>query len=188
MSAPASAAAPVDVAELRRQANEQGEVVKALKKELKDNSAAKDDPRLKEALAKLMAIKAALDTAILGDPAEIARLQAAKKAKEAEMAWRQTLEAVIAQRGFFFRSNEIHPNAPSGFYDFGPNGCAVKQNLLQLWRNWFVLHESMLEIEVRHSDARRARIGQRVASAQRWFSHQVCAVCMSPLRCCSAQR
>lgn len=116
MSSPAAA---VDVAELRRRVNEQGESVKALKKELKDVSGGKDDPRLKEALAKLMALKAQLDTAIAGNPEEVARLQAAKKAKEAEMQWRAALESVITQRGFYFKSNEIHPNTPSGFYDFG---------------------------------------------------------------------
>lgn len=34
----------------------------------------------------------------------------------------------------------------SGFYDFGPLGSALKQNVEQLWRNHFVLEEDMLEI------------------------------------------
>lgn len=35
----------------------------------------------------------------------------------------------------------------NGLYDFGPMGCAVKANLLQLWRNFFVLEEQMLEVD-----------------------------------------
>ena len=35
----------------------------------------------------------------------------------------------------------------NGLYDFGPMGCAVKSNLLQMWRNFFVLEEQMLEVD-----------------------------------------
>jgi glycyl-tRNA synthetase len=35
----------------------------------------------------------------------------------------------------------------AGLYDFGPMGCAVKQNLISYWRQHFVLTESMLEVE-----------------------------------------
>ena len=34
----------------------------------------------------------------------------------------------------------------AGFYDFGPNGCKVKQNITQYWRQHFVLEENMLEV------------------------------------------
>jgi glycyl-tRNA synthetase len=34
-----------------------------------------------------------------------------------------------------------------GLYDYGPPGCAVKNNLLQYWRQHFVLEENMLEVE-----------------------------------------
>ena len=32
-------------------------------------------------------------------------------------------------------------------YDYGPPGAAVKANLLNAWRNFFILEEDMLEIE-----------------------------------------
>ncbi|GFH13037.1 AA_TRNA_LIGASE_II domain-containing protein, partial [Haematococcus lacustris] len=35
----------------------------------------------------------------------------------------------------------------AGFYDYGPPGCAIKQNMTQAWRNHFVLEEGMLEVE-----------------------------------------
>ena len=35
----------------------------------------------------------------------------------------------------------------AGLYDYGPMGCAMKSNLLSLWRQHFVLEEGMLEID-----------------------------------------
>jgi len=34
-----------------------------------------------------------------------------------------------------------------GLYDYGPMGCALKQNMIQLWRTHFILEEAMLEVE-----------------------------------------
>lgn len=33
-----------------------------------------------------------------------------------------------------------------GLYDYGPVGCALKENFLGVWRRHFVLEEDMLEI------------------------------------------
>jgi glycyl-tRNA synthetase len=38
-------------------------------------------------------------------------------------------------------------NGVAGLYDFGPAGCAFKENLLALWRQHFVLAEKMLQVE-----------------------------------------
>lgn len=35
----------------------------------------------------------------------------------------------------------------AGLYDYGPTGCALQANILNLWRNHFVLEEAMLEID-----------------------------------------
>lgn len=35
----------------------------------------------------------------------------------------------------------------TGQFDFGPMGCAMKANLLNLWRQFFVLEEGMLEVD-----------------------------------------
>jgi glycyl-tRNA synthetase len=59
---------------------------------------------------------------------------------------RADLEAVLKHRGFFFASNEIH-HGPAGFFDLGPVGCAIEQNLLAAWRKHFVEHNDMLEIK-----------------------------------------
>lgn len=35
----------------------------------------------------------------------------------------------------------------SGLFDFGPPGCSVKDNVLSIWKQWFILEESMLQLE-----------------------------------------
>lgn len=52
----------------------------------------------------------------------------------------------MRRRFIYDRSYEIYGGA-SGFYDLGPIGCAIKANLLQLWRKFFVLQDQMLEID-----------------------------------------
>ena len=51
------------------------------------------------------------------------------------------------RRGIFFPASEIYSSAPSGIYDFGPNGRALRQNIAALWRRHLVQHNSMLEID-----------------------------------------
>ena len=52
---------------------------------------------------------------------------------------------MLQRKSFFFPSYEIYGSV-AGFYDYGPNGCKVKQNITQYWRQHFVLHENMLEV------------------------------------------
>ena len=35
----------------------------------------------------------------------------------------------------------------AGLYDYGPMGCAMKNNIVNLWRQHFVLEENLLEID-----------------------------------------
>lgn len=35
----------------------------------------------------------------------------------------------------------------SGLYDFGPVGCTLKNNILQVWRQHFIQEEQILEID-----------------------------------------
>ena len=59
---------------------------------------------------------------------------------------RDRLDTVLKQRMFVVPSFEIY-GGTKGFFDFGPPGCALKANLLALWRRHFVLEEGMLEVE-----------------------------------------
>jgi glycyl-tRNA synthetase (class II) len=47
---------------------------------------------------------------------------------------------------FVVPSFEIHGGV-AGLYDYGPPGCAVKENVLALWRQHFVLEDNILQIE-----------------------------------------
>lgn len=55
-------------------------------------------------------------------------------------------EGLLKRRFFIAPSFEIYGGV-AGLYDYGPPGCAVKNNLLALWRQHFVVEEGMLELE-----------------------------------------
>lgn len=59
---------------------------------------------------------------------------------------RGKMEDLLKQKFFYDQSFSIYGGV-NGLYDFGPMGCAVKANILQTWRNFFVLEEQMLEVD-----------------------------------------
>ena len=64
-------------------------------------------------------------------------------------AWtvnKQALDDCITRRMFYVPAFEIHGGV-GGLFDYGPAGCAVKENMLALWRQHFILEDSMLQIE-----------------------------------------
>ena len=63
-----------------------------------------------------------------------------------DKAPRASLDDLLIPRFFYVAAFEIYGGV-KGLYDFGPMGCAVKQNLLSAWRRHFILEEQMLEIE-----------------------------------------
>jgi len=56
------------------------------------------------------------------------------------------LEDLLKRRFFFTPSFSIYGGV-AGLYDYGPPGCAIKANLLNFWRQHFVLTENMLEVD-----------------------------------------
>lgn len=69
-----------------------------------------------------------------------------KGAASAAEVFRAAVANALERRLFYLPSFKIY-GAVAGFYDYGPPGCAVKQNVTQLWRRHFVLEEGMLEVE-----------------------------------------
>ncbi|MCP9258984.1 Glycyl-tRNA synthetase [Dirofilaria immitis] len=78
-----------------------------------------------------------------------------KKLEERELALvpndvsffdRLKFEDLLKQRFFYDQSFAIYGGV-TGLYDFGPMGCAMKTNMINLWRNHFVLEENMLEVD-----------------------------------------
>lgn len=66
--------------------------------------------------------------------------------QETEAFDRPKLEDLLKQRFFYDQAFSIYGGV-AGLYDFGPMGCAMKANLLNAWRSFFVLEEQMLEVD-----------------------------------------
>lgn len=60
---------------------------------------------------------------------------------------RSGLEDLMKRKFIIAPSFQIYPDSPAGLYDYGPVGCAIKANLIALWRQHFVLAEDMLEVD-----------------------------------------
>eukprot|EP01126_Amoeba_proteus_P005186 TRINITY_DN1171_c0_g2_i20.p1 TRINITY_DN1171_c0_g2~~TRINITY_DN1171_c0_g2_i20.p1 ORF type:complete len:648 (-),score=114.19 TRINITY_DN1171_c0_g2_i20:98-2041(-) len=69
------------------------------------------------------------------------------KAKEVDpdVLVRTGLEALNKRRFLYTPSYEIYGGV-KGLYDYGPVGASITTNLIDCWRNWFILEEDMLQI------------------------------------------
>ncbi|XP_047193867.1 glycine--tRNA ligase-like [Hippoglossus stenolepis] len=85
----------------------------------------------------------------------VAELKARKKNLEAKELALQPKEDVVdrvkmedtLKRRFFYDQAFAIYGGVSGLYDFGPVGCALKNNILQAWRQHFIQEEQILEID-----------------------------------------
>uniref|UniRef100_A0A8C8M5T0 Glycine--tRNA ligase n=1 Tax=Oncorhynchus tshawytscha TaxID=74940 RepID=A0A8C8M5T0_ONCTS len=59
---------------------------------------------------------------------------------------RTKMEDTLKRRFFYDQAFAIYGGV-SGLYDFGPVGCALKNNILQAWRQHFIQEEQILEID-----------------------------------------
>ncbi|XP_026323718.1 glycine--tRNA ligase [Hyposmocoma kahamanoa] len=116
------------LAPLRAAVKEQGDLVRKLKEE----KAPEID--VKKAVAELKTRKKVLEDKELSlTPAE-------------ELFDRAKMEDLIKRRFFYDQSFAIYGGI-TGQFDFGPMGCALKSNMIQLWRKYFILQEQMLEVD-----------------------------------------
>lgn len=61
---------------------------------------------------------------------------------------RNSLEKILKRNLFYTPSFEIYQGVGTkGLYDYGPPGCALHRNIIDLWRRHFVFAEDMLEID-----------------------------------------
>lgn len=107
---------------------EQGNLVRSLK----ENGAPELD--VKRAVAELKARKKILEDKELEFTPKSSCFDRAK------------LEDLLKRRFFYDQSFAIYGGI-TGQYDFGPMGCALKSNILNLWRKFFVMEEQMLEVD-----------------------------------------
>jgi glycyl-tRNA synthetase len=59
---------------------------------------------------------------------------------------RAVLDSMLRRRMFYTPSFEIYGGV-GGLYDYGPPGCALMANIVDLWRKHFILEEDMLEVD-----------------------------------------
>ena len=57
-----------------------------------------------------------------------------------------TLDALLRRRLFYTPAFEVYGGV-KGLYDYGPPGCALQANIVDIWRKHFVLEEDMLEVD-----------------------------------------
>ncbi|KAK8221249.1 glycyl-tRNA synthetase 1 [Phyllosticta capitalensis] len=72
--------------------------------------------------------------------------QMATTTKAGEAFDRAQFESLMRRRLFYTPSFEIYGGV-SGLYDYGPPGCSLQANVIDLWRKHFVLEEDMLEVD-----------------------------------------
>ncbi|XP_072179026.1 glycine--tRNA ligase-like [Diadema setosum] len=116
------------LAPLRAAVKEQGDLVRQMKAD------GIPDHDIKRAVVELKARKKALEDK------ELALTSVGSKFDRAKM------EDTLKRRFFYDQSFAIYGGV-SGLYDFGPVGCAMKANFVNIWRNHFIIEEGMLEVD-----------------------------------------
>mmetsp|Transcript_351 Transcript_351/g.416 ORF Transcript_351/g.416 Transcript_351/m.416 type:complete len:638 (+) Transcript_351:100-2013(+) len=53
----------------------------------------------------------------------------------------------LLKRRFFYTPSFAIYGGTKGLYDFGPPGCALKANIINYWRQHFILEDNLLEID-----------------------------------------
>lgn len=59
---------------------------------------------------------------------------------------RAALDSLLRRRLFYTPAFEIYGGV-AGLYDYGPPGCSLQANIVDLWRKHFILEEDMLEVD-----------------------------------------
>ncbi|XP_060920267.1 glycine--tRNA ligase-like [Labrus mixtus] len=116
------------LAPLRLAVKEQGELVRQMKQD------GVPDVDVTKAVAELKARKRTLEAKELS-------LQ-----PKDDIVDRTKMEDTLKRRFFYDQAFAIYGGV-SGLYDFGPVGCALKNNILQAWRQHFIQEEQILEID-----------------------------------------
>ncbi|XP_062548703.1 glycine--tRNA ligase isoform X2 [Armigeres subalbatus] len=116
------------LAPLRMAVKEQGDLVR----KLKADGAPEID--VKKAVNELKARKKILEDKELSLAPSVASFDRAR------------MEDLLKRRFFYDQSFAIYGGI-TGQYDFGPMGCALKSNMINTWRQFFVLEEQMLEVD-----------------------------------------
>ncbi|KAM4688513.1 glycine--tRNA ligase [Discoglossus pictus] len=127
-TAPAMGSIEEQLAPLRQAVKQQGDIVRKLKEEKVPQV------DVDRAVAELKARKRTLEAKEL-----------ALQPKD-DVVDRAKMEDTLKRRFFYDQAFAIYGGV-SGLYDFGPVGCALKNNIIQTWRQHFIQEEQILEID-----------------------------------------
>ncbi|XP_063965067.1 glycine--tRNA ligase-like [Lytechinus pictus] len=116
------------LAPLRASVKEQGDLVRKMKE------GGTPDHDIKRAVVELKARKKALEEKELALTSKGVKFDRTK------------MEDTLKRRFYYDQSYAIYGGV-SGLYDFGPVGCAMKANFINIWRNHFIIEEGMLEVD-----------------------------------------
>ncbi len=53
---------------------------------------------------------------------------------------------IAKRRGFYWKAYEIYGGL-GGFYDYGPLGAQLKENILKIWKEQFIIHDGLLTLD-----------------------------------------
>ncbi|KAF0852831.1 Glycine--tRNA ligase 1 [Andalucia godoyi] len=123
---------PTEVPALRTAVDDQARHVRSLK----EAKTAKE--ALQPEILRLQQLKTALEAAIAAE--------AANAPKNVLADQRRSLEDLLKRRFVVGQAFEIYGGV-AGLFDYGPPGAAMKDALISLWRQHFILEEGLLEIE-----------------------------------------
>jgi len=132
--------APADLPAARTAYLHQSDVVRALRSTVPCDAA-----DLAAAESRLRSLQQAMNA--LQVAADAADGTAAAAAAASTATFSRTGVASLLRRRFFYSPAFDIYGGVSGLYDYGPPACAVKNNVVALWRQHFVLEEGMLELE-----------------------------------------
>lgn len=118
-------AAPLDLDSLNAQITKQASEVRQLKK---DGATSES---IASAVSALQNLKISMENAIPKNESKFPR---------------KAFDELLLRKMFVVPSFEIHGGV-KGLFDLGPPACALKASMVEMWREHFVLTESMLEME-----------------------------------------
>lgn len=70
-----------------------------------------------------------------------------KLVRKKDMVSYEEVVNLALRRSLFYPASEIYPNAPAGFYDFGPYGATIRRKIIETWRKELVQKEDFLELD-----------------------------------------
>ncbi|KYK61906.1 hypothetical protein DCS_03051 [Drechmeria coniospora] len=89
----------------------------------------------------------------INEPSDTVLTRSDVKDPAGEVFRRPSFECLLKRRFFYAESFDVDRTSANqladnrGLYDYGPPGCALQANIVNEWRNHFVVEENMMELD-----------------------------------------